>query len=229
MSLAYFTCCIALFLSGAGEDPGRLPLSDPPASAGAAAAAPEAPGGDPPAAPDGAPLVRPAAIVAAPPPATVDWSRLAGGGLRFIGVMHAFRLATEAGTRSGGFGWGRGYISSVTELHGWADGDPFYVNYVGHPMQGAVANHLWQLNDRRFKDVQFGRSRDYWKSKLRGAAFAWAFSEQFEIGPFSEASIGHIQRDFPAAGLRRPRRDPLHRPGLDSRRGRARSLRRAPH
>ena len=126
---------------------------------------------------------------------------LGRSGLRFVGVMHAFRWATEPGTRAGGFGLGSGYTSSVASLHGWADGDPFYVNYVGHPMQGAVANHLWQLHDTRFKNVEFGRSRDYWKSKLCGAAFAWAFSEQFEIGPLSEASIGHIQRDFPQQGL----------------------------
>ena len=131
----------------------------------------------------------------------VDWTGLSRSSLRFIGVMHAFRWATEPGTRAGGFGWGSGYTSSVARLHGWADGDPFYVNYVGHPMQGSVANYLWQLNDTRFKNVEFGRSRDYWKSKLRGAAFAWAFSEQFEIGPLSEASIGHIQRDFPQQGL----------------------------
>jgi hypothetical protein len=115
--------------------------------------------------------------------------------------MHAFRWATEPGTRAGGFGLGKGYTDSIARLHGWADGDPFYVNYVGHPMQGSVANYLWQLNDARYNRFEFGRSREYWKSKLRGAAFAWAFSEQFEIGPLSEASIGHIQRDFPQQGL----------------------------
>jgi hypothetical protein len=68
-------------------------------------------------------------------------------------------------------------------------------------MQGAVAGRLFQLNDPRFRRVEFGRNREYWKSRLRAAAFSWAFSEQFEIGPLSEASIGHIQKDFPQQGF----------------------------
>jgi hypothetical protein len=31
-------------------------------------------------------------------------------------------------------------------------------------------------------------------SRLRAFGFAWAFSEQFEVGPLSEASLGQIQR-----------------------------------
>ena len=67
-------------------------------------------------------------------------------------------------------------------------------------MQGAVAGRLWLLQDPRYNKAEFGRGRA-WKGKLRAAAFAWAFSEQFEIGPLSEASIGHIQRDFPQQGF----------------------------
>jgi hypothetical protein len=36
---------------------------------------------------------------------------------------------------------------------------------------------------------------------LRAAAFSWAYSEQFEIGPISEASIGHTQAFFPQQGF----------------------------
>jgi hypothetical protein len=135
------------------------------------------------------------------PSTGVEWRGLAESSLRFIGVMHGFRWATEPGTRAAGIGWGSGYTRSLGALHGWADGDPFYVNYVGHPMQGAVSGHLFQLHDPRYKQVEFGRGRDYWKARLRSAAFAWAFSEQFEIGPLSEASIGHVQRDFPQQGF----------------------------
>lgn len=115
--------------------------------------------------------------------------------------MHGFRWLTEAGTRASGVGLGSGYTRSVFNLYGWADGDPFYVNYVGHPMQGAVAGRIWQLHDPRYRKTEFGRTRAYWKGKLRAAAFAWAFSEQFEMGLLSEASIGHIQRDFPQQGF----------------------------
>jgi hypothetical protein len=72
---------------------------------------------------------------------------------RFLALMHGFRRLTERGTR--------------------ADGDPFYVKYVGHPMQGSVAGRIWLLHDPRYGNAEFGRA----------AAFAWACSEQFEIGP----------------------------------------------
>jgi len=57
------------------------------------------------------------------------------------------------------------------------------------------------LSDPRYNRTEFGKSREYWKGKLRAAAFAWAISEQFEIGPLSEASIGHIQAYFPQQGF----------------------------
>jgi hypothetical protein len=132
----------------------------------------------------------------------VDWPELFKDSLQFFAVEHAFRCATEQGTRDG-FGmpfWG-GYLNSVGNLHGWADGDPFYVNYVGHPMQGSVSAYIWLHNDRAYRDVEFGKGRRYWKAKLRGAAFAFLQSEQFEIGPLSEASIGHIQALYPQQGF----------------------------
>ncbi|HWC95640.1 MAG TPA: hypothetical protein VG456_02790 [Candidatus Sulfopaludibacter sp.] len=163
-----------------------------------AACAPDSPGGG-----DGDP-VRAVPIAPSRSPgagSAIQWGRLSSDSIRFLAIMHGFRWATEAGTRAGGFGYGSGYQRSVENLHGWADGDPFYVNYVGHPMQGAVAGRLFLLNDRRYGATEFGSGSDYWKGKLRAAAFAWAFSEQFEIGPLSEASIGHIQKDFPQQGF----------------------------
>jgi hypothetical protein len=68
-------------------------------------------------------------------------------------------------------------------------------------MEGAVTGLIWQYNDRAYRDVVFGKNARYWKSKLRSAAFAYVFSVQFEIGPVSEASIGHIQSEYPAQGF----------------------------
>lgn len=133
---------------------------------------------------------------------SVNWDRLFRQTWMLLGVEHAFRAATEGGTRDAfSTPFVRGYVSSVGNLHGWADGDEFYVNYVGHPMQGAVAGYIWTQNDGAFSDVEFGRSRRYWKGRLRGAAFSYFYSLQFEIGPLSEASIGHIQSQFPQQGL----------------------------
>lgn len=135
------------------------------------------------------------------PPSPVQWKSLFSQSFRLLLVEHAFRYATEPGTRHPGQPFFQGYINSVGALHGWSDGDPFYVNYVGHPMQGAVSGYLWTLNDPRYRNVEFGRNSDYWKSRIRAGAFAWAYSEQMEIGPISEATIGNVQSTYPQQGL----------------------------
>jgi hypothetical protein len=141
-----------------------------------------------------APLVRTNPVGQAPFP-KVRWRSLFEDSLRYLTVMHSFRLATEAGTREGlrnnPFG---GYFKALGALHGWSDGDGYYENYLGHPIEGAVSAYIWTKNDPRYRNVEFGKDPNYWKSRLRAYAFAWAFSTQFEIGPISEASIGQIQR-----------------------------------
>jgi len=136
-----------------------------------------------------------ASTTEARPSETVQWHSLALQSSFYVGIMHGFRIATEPGTRAGlhnsVFG---GYFKAVGSLHGWSDGDGYYENYLGHPIQGAVSGYLWAHNDPRYRVTEFGSNRDYWMSRLRAYAFAWAFSEQFEIGLVSEASIGQIQR-----------------------------------
>ncbi len=136
-----------------------------------------------------------------PPFPGVQWRSLFSQSFRLLLIEHAFRYATEPGTRHPGHPFFQGYLNSVGALHGWADGDPFYVNYVGHPMQGAVSGYLWTFNDTRYRFVEFGRNPDYWKSRIRAGAFSWAYSEQMEIGPISEATIGNVQATFPQQGF----------------------------
>jgi hypothetical protein len=132
----------------------------------------------------------------------VDWGHLVGQSLFFMSFENAFRCATEKGTRDAfSTPFFRGYLNSVGNLHGWSDGDPFIVNYVGHPMQGAVSGYLWTQNDRAYRDIQFGQNRRYWKGKLRGGAYSYLYSVLFEIGPISEASLGNIQSLYPAQGF----------------------------
>jgi len=132
----------------------------------------------------------------------VQWSPLIKESLLFLGIQHSFRLATEPGTREGLKGpFFGGWYDALSNLHGWGDGDPFYVNYVGHPMEGGVAGFLFSQNDPRFRNVEWGNNRRYWKSRLRAVGFAWAYSTQFEIGPLSEASIGKIQKFYPQQGF----------------------------
>lgn len=158
----------------------------------------------------GTPFIRPVApVVDRRPPwvqpdqgTGVNWEGVFKQSNFFLGVQHAFRIGTEAGTRSGMKGpFFQGYADAVGSLHGWADGDPFYVNYIGHPLQGAASAFLWAQNDRDYIGVEFGRNRDYWKSRARAAGYAFAYSTQFEVGPFSEASVGNIQKRWPQHGL----------------------------
>ncbi len=132
----------------------------------------------------------------------VRWGSLMKQSSFFLGVQHGFRLATEPGTREGMRGpFVEGWTEAIRSLHGWSDGDPFYVNYVGHPLQGAVSNYIWIQNDTRYLSARFGSNSHYWKSRLRAAAFSWAYSTQFELGPLSEASLGKIQSTHPQQGL----------------------------
>lgn len=139
---------------------------------------------------------------AAPPPQFdttsdrgVEWSGLLLDSTKFLLFQHAFRLATEIDTRRGLHGpLLQNYANSLTNIHGWNDGDPFFVNYIDHPMEGGVAGFIEVGHDPRYRRAEFSRSSRYWKSRLRAMAFSAAFSLQFEIGPVSEASIGGIQR-----------------------------------
>ena len=76
-------------------------------------------------------------------------------------MEHGFRILAEHAARQ--YGLGGSYVNSITNLHGWADGDPFITNYVGHPMQGAVASYIWTSNDLAYRDVEIGRDPRYWK------------------------------------------------------------------
>lgn len=133
----------------------------------------------------------------------VNWKGLFWQSSFFLGLQHGVRLATEPGTREGLKGpFFDNYARSVGNLHGWADGDEFYVNYIGHPMMGASAGYIFAQNDAaRFKYVEFGKNRNYWKGRLRAFAFSSLYSAQFEVGPISEASIGSIQSRFPQQGF----------------------------
>ena len=132
----------------------------------------------------------------------VDWQAIARQSAIFTGVQHAFRLGTEPGTRSGMKGpfWG-GYADSVGNLHGWGDGDVFYVNYIGHPMQGAVSGMIYVQNDPQARLMRAGRDPRYWRSRMKAMGASWAYSTWFEIGPVSEASVGKIQGRRPQQGF----------------------------
>jgi hypothetical protein len=131
-----------------------------------------------------------------------EWQAAVRQSSVFLGVQHAFRVAMEPGTREAMRGpFVPRYAASVGNLGGWDDGDPFLVNYIGHPMEGAVAGYIAIQNNPAYSRLAFNSSPDYWKSRLKAALFAAAYSTQFEIGPISEASIGNIQLQPRARGV----------------------------
>jgi hypothetical protein len=123
----------------------------------------------------------------------IQWNDTLLQSLTFTAIMNAFRIATEPSTRKdlkGPF-W-KDYFNSVKSVRGWKDGDEFLVNYIGHPLEGAVSGNILVQNDQSANKLPFGRSKQYWMSRLKAFGWAAALSTQFELGPFGEASIGNV-------------------------------------
>ncbi len=113
--------------------------------------------------------------------------------LLFTGIMHAYNLSTEAGTRDALNGpWLNQYMQSVSELRGWSDSDTFMAPYVGHTIEGAVFGYIQRQNDPKYRRVQWGDGREYFHSILRSLAYSAVWHTQWKIGPISEASIGNV-------------------------------------
>ncbi len=114
----------------------------------------------------------------------------------FNSLQHILRFATEDGTRKEIKGpFFRDWFQSVRNLRGWRDGDPFLVNYIGHPIMGAASGYIQIQNDPRGRYLEFEPTRKtYWKSRLKAMAWSAAYSTQFELGPISEASLGNVGR-----------------------------------
>ncbi len=122
--------------------------------------------------------------------------------LEFASIEHAHRICCEPDTKPEFRGpWLKDYVRSVANLHGWDDGDPVMVQYVGHSIHGAIAGRIQIQNDPRGWTQEWG-SDGYWSSRMRAALFSAAYGAQFKIGLFSEAMIGNV--GLPNKYRRRP-------------------------
>lgn len=111
---------------------------------------------------------------------------------RLTAIQHGLRIGLERKTRAelGGPFFGD-YRRSLRIPGQWHDGDKAVTNYLGHPIQGAASGFIWIDNDPNApRTLAFDRR--YLASRLRATAFAAGYSVQFEVGPFSEASIGNV-------------------------------------
>lgn len=112
---------------------------------------------------------------------------------RLLSMQHGLRIALQAKTRRELPGpFFKDYGNSIRMPRTWSDGDGWLVNYVGHPSQGATSGWVWIHNDPGAEQQKLGRSKKYWSSRARALAWSAAYSTQFEIGPYSEASIGNV-------------------------------------
>ena len=121
-----------------------------------------------------------------------EWGPVQRQSLLFLSMQHGFRLMQEKTTRELSGPFFKDYVNSVKGLQGWGDGDDFVTNYIAHPMQGAVSGFVFVNNNSDSACLEFGKSRRYWKSRLKAFAFAALYGTQFELGPFSEATIGNV-------------------------------------
>jgi hypothetical protein len=112
--------------------------------------------------------------------------------LKLLLIEHGSRIAFQEKTRSelGGNFW-TDYRRSVRIPNQWDDSDSWWVNYIGHPIHGAAAGYLW-LDHESHAPPDISLRSEYWSSRARAMAWAAGYSLQFEIGPFSEASIGNV-------------------------------------
>ena len=140
----------------------------------------------PPAPPEG--FVRNVPIV----PRHTQWSKVAEQSSYFLTAQHLFRLLQPKTRKMLGGPFFADYVDSVEGIHGWGDGDGPITNYLMHPGEGAVSSFIY-LQNSPARQLEFDPgSGEYWRSRLKGMAFAAVYSTQFEIGPYSEASIGNV-------------------------------------
>lgn len=110
----------------------------------------------------------------------------------FLGIQHSFRMLQKKTRNELDGPFFRDWGKSVKNLGGWRDGDSFITNYIAHPMQGAVTGRIFINNSGRSRKLEFGKSKEYWESRLKAMVWSTVWSTQFELGPISEASIGNV-------------------------------------
>jgi hypothetical protein len=71
----------------------------------------------------------------------------------------------------------------------WNDGDSVPVNYVGHPMQGAISGYIEIQNDPKARGIRIGKSPLYWRGLWKSFLWSVVYSTASEIGPLGEAAI----------------------------------------
>jgi hypothetical protein len=110
----------------------------------------------------------------------------------FLAAQHSFRIAKQNKREALGGPFWNDYVDSVRGLQGWDDGSLRIVNYVGHPLMGAISGFIQIQNDPRGIDLEWNPSDSaYWKSRVKALGWAAVYSTTFELAPWGEAGIGN--------------------------------------
>jgi hypothetical protein len=119
------------------------------------------------------------------------WGRAIAQSANFMAIQQGIMFASDQWTRSQFTHgkWFKTYMKAIRGNDHWDDGDPIMDNYIGHPLQGALTGFIQIQNDPAGRHLEFENTRAYWKSRMKAMAWNAAYSAQFEIGPFGEASI----------------------------------------
>ncbi len=118
----------------------------------------------------------------------------------FLGLQHGFRMTEEKTRKELKGPFFADWKASVKNLRGWDDGGKVFTNYIAHPLQGALTGRIFINNSGIARNEEFGRSKQYWKSRLKAMAWSAVWSTQFEIGPISEASLGNVGKNLHSQG-----------------------------
>lgn len=123
------------------------------------------------------------------------WRGLIAQSLFFNVIENGFRSASDDQIRVllANKPFWHDYVASIHQfnMRRWNDGDDFLVNYVGHPMQGAVSGFIEVQNDPAGRQQEISATSAYWKSRFKAFLWATVFSTHSEISPLGEAGIGN--------------------------------------
>lgn len=83
------------------------------------------------------------------------------------------------------------YFASMKQFNmgRWNDGDDFLVNYVGHPMQGAIGAYIEIQNSPTQSRIRWNQP-GYWNSRWKAFWWTTLYSTHSEISPLGEAGLG---------------------------------------
>jgi len=125
----------------------------------------------------------------------IHWGSLIGEEFLYIGAKNVYRLDQDkTRTELGGpFFNDWGYILQHIDIDQWSDGGKWFTNNVGHPLDGSIAAFIYRRNDDNTRSLRLDlHNSEYRKGILKAFLIAALVSTESEIGPLSEATVGHV-------------------------------------